>query len=79
LRSKGYQAKGIEVGQVFKLFTKYSEALKANYLDENGKEKPLVMGCYGVGVSRTMAALSNKTTMKTVSFGLPQSLLIRSW
>jgi prolyl-tRNA synthetase len=54
--AKVTKAKGIEVGQVFKLFTKYSEALKANYLDENGKEKPLVMGCYGVGVSRTMAA-----------------------
>lgn len=50
------KARGIEVGQVFKLFTKYSEALKANYLDENGKEKPILMGCYGVGVSRTMAA-----------------------
>ena len=50
------KARGIEVGQVFKLFTKYSEALKATYLDENGKEKPMVMGCYGVGVSRTMAA-----------------------
>jgi prolyl-tRNA synthetase len=49
-------ARGIEVGQVFKLFTKYSEALNAKYLDENGKEKPLVMGCYGIGVSRTMAA-----------------------
>lgn len=50
------KARGIEVGQVFKLFTKYSEALKAMYLDENGKEKPMVMGCYGVGISRTMAA-----------------------
>ena len=49
-------ARGIEVGQVFKLFTKYSEALKATFLDENGKEKPMVMGCYGIGVSRTMAA-----------------------
>lgn len=49
-------ARGIEVGQVFKLFTKYSSALKATYLDENGKEQPMVMGCYGVGVSRTMAA-----------------------
>lgn len=49
-------ARGIEVGQVFKLFTKYSDALKATFLDENGKEKPMVMGCYGVGVSRTMAA-----------------------
>lgn len=50
------KARGIEVGQVFKLFTKYSSALKATYLDENGKEQPMVMGCYGVGVSRTMAA-----------------------
>lgn len=49
-------ARGIEAGQVFKLGTKYSEALKATFLDENGREKPLVMGCYGVGVSRTMAA-----------------------
>ena len=50
------KARGLEVGQVFKLFTKYSSALKATYLDENGKEQPMVMGCYGVGVSRTMAA-----------------------
>lgn len=48
---------GIEVGQVFKLGTKYSEALSATFLDENGKEKPLIMGCYGIGVSRTMAAI----------------------
>lgn len=49
-------ARGIEAGQVFKLGTKYSKALKATYLDENGKEQPMVMGCYGIGVSRTMAA-----------------------
>jgi len=49
-------ARGIEVGQVFKLHTKYSEALKATYLDNNGREKAMVMGCYGIGVSRTMAA-----------------------
>ncbi len=49
-------ARGIEVGQVFKLHTKYSEALQATYLDEKGKEMPMVMGCYGIGVSRTMAA-----------------------
>lgn len=49
-------ARGIEVGQVFKLFTKYSTALKATFLDENGKDQPMVMGCYGIGVSRTMAA-----------------------
>lgn len=49
-------ARGIEVGQVFKLHTKYSKALQATYLDENGQENLMVMGCYGVGVSRTMAA-----------------------
>ncbi|MDP4160684.1 MAG: His/Gly/Thr/Pro-type tRNA ligase C-terminal domain-containing protein, partial [Bacillota bacterium] len=43
-------------GQVFKLGTKYSKALGAIYLDENGEEKPCVMGCYGVGVSRSMAS-----------------------
>ncbi len=48
--------RGIEVGQVFKLGTKYSASMKAVFLDENGKEKPFVMGCYGIGVSRTMAA-----------------------
>lgn len=47
---------GIEVGQVFKLGIKYSKSLGATFLDENGKEKPLIMGCYGIGVSRTMAA-----------------------
>jgi len=49
-------ARGIEVGQVFKLYTKYSKALNATYLDENGKEQTIVMGTYGIGVSRTMAA-----------------------
>lgn len=49
-------ARGIEAGQVFKLFTKYSKSLQATYLDENGKEQLMVMGCYGIGVSRTMAA-----------------------
>ncbi len=49
--------KGIEVGQVFKLGTKYSEALGCTYLDQNGKSQPMVMGCYGIGVSRTMAAV----------------------
>lgn len=48
--------KGIEVGQVFKLGTKYSEKLGATYLDNNGNSHPLVMGCYGIGVTRTVAA-----------------------
>ncbi|MBB6449274.1 prolyl-tRNA synthetase [Geomicrobium halophilum] len=50
-------AEGIEVGQVFKLGTKYSEALGASFLDENGKSAPMQMGCYGIGISRTLAAI----------------------
>ncbi|WP_018922518.1 proline--tRNA ligase [Salsuginibacillus kocurii] len=50
-------AKGIEVGHVFKLGTKYSEALGAQFLDENGKAQPIIMGCYGIGISRTLAAV----------------------
>lgn len=49
--------KGIEVGHIFKLGTTYSEALKAEYLDENGKAQPFVMGTYGMGVSRLVAAV----------------------
>ena len=48
--------RGIEVGHIFKLGTKYSEALRATFLDENGKERIIVMGCYGIGVSRVVAA-----------------------
>ncbi len=48
--------RGIEVGHIFILGTKYSEALKAHFLDPNGKEQVMVMGCYGVGVGRTAAA-----------------------
>jgi prolyl-tRNA synthetase len=48
--------RGIEVGQIFKLGTKYSEKMKAYFLDEQGNEKPFVMGCYGIGVTRTVAA-----------------------
>lgn len=50
------RSKGIEVGQVFKLGTKYSESLQATFLDQNGRPNPMVMGCYGIGVSRTLAA-----------------------
>lgn len=48
--------KGIEVGQVFQLGTKYSEKLDATFLDNNGKSRPMFMGCYGIGVTRTVAA-----------------------
>ncbi len=50
-------ARGIEVGQVFKLGTKYSESMHAYYKDENMQEHPIVMGCYGIGVTRTLAAV----------------------
>jgi prolyl-tRNA synthetase len=53
-------AKGIEVGHVFKLGTRYSEAMNAVYLDENGRSKPMIMGCYGIGVSRTVAAVAEQ-------------------
>lgn len=50
-------AQGIEVGHIFKLGTKYSEALNCKFLDENGKEEPVIMGCYGIGVGRTLASI----------------------
>jgi prolyl-tRNA synthetase len=49
-------ARGIEVGHIFQLRTKYSEALKATYLDEAGKQQPFEMGCYGIGVTRIVGA-----------------------
>ena len=49
--------RAIEVGHVFKLGTKYSEALSATFLDENGKSIPSIMGCYGIGVTRTLQAV----------------------
>ncbi len=48
--------KGIEVGNIFKLGTKYSKAMNAVFTDKDGKEKPFIMGCYGIGISRTAAA-----------------------
>lgn len=50
-------AKGIEIGQIFKLGTIYSEKMNGTYLDENGKAKSYIMGCYGIGVSRLIAAI----------------------
>lgn len=52
-----HTARGIELGQVFQLGTKYSESMGATFADENGKETPFQMGCYGIGVSRTLAAV----------------------
>ncbi len=50
-------ARGIEVGQVFKLQTKYSEAMKCTYVNEKGENVPMVMGCYGIGVTRTLQSI----------------------
>lgn len=50
-------SRGTEVGHIFKLGTKYSEAMNAKFIAEDGKEKPFVMGCYGIGVTRTMASI----------------------
>jgi len=55
-RDKLKTCRGIEVGHIFQLGTKYSEAMKAEFIDELGKSKPLLMGCYGIGVSRIVAA-----------------------
>jgi prolyl-tRNA synthetase len=49
-------SKGIEVGHIFKLGTKYSKALSATFLDKSGREVPIIMGCYGIGIGRTVAA-----------------------
>ncbi|NMO95263.1 proline--tRNA ligase [Paenibacillus lemnae] len=53
--------RGIELGHVFKLGTKYSETLGASFLDHDGREKPFVMGCYGIGVSRIMSAAAEQS------------------
>ncbi|MCR2820684.1 proline--tRNA ligase [Lederbergia panacisoli] len=53
-------ARGIEVGHIFKLGTTYSEAMDANYLDENGRAQNYIMGCYGIGVSRTLSAVAEQ-------------------
>ena len=50
-------ARGIEVAQIFQLGDKYSRAMGATFMDEDGEEKPFIMGCYGVGISRTLAAI----------------------
>ena len=64
--------KGIEVGHIFKLGTKYSKSLHATYLDPHGKEQYLVMGCYGIGVGRTVAAAIEQNHDKDgIIFPLP--------
>ncbi|MDS8922841.1 aminoacyl--tRNA ligase-related protein, partial [Streptococcus pneumoniae] len=53
-------AKGIEVGHIFKLGTTYSEPMKATFLNDQGKAMPYIMGCYGIGVSRIVAAVAEQ-------------------
>jgi prolyl-tRNA synthetase len=66
--------RGIEVGHIFKLGTKYSNALKAVFLDEQGNEKPIIMGCYGIGVGRTVAAaIEQNHDEKGIVFPIPLS------
>jgi prolyl-tRNA synthetase len=54
------ESRGVEVGNIFKLGTKYTKALGANYLDKNGKSKPIVMGSYGIGSGRLLASIAEE-------------------
>ncbi len=56
-KSRLHFTRGIEIGHIFKLGTRYTEAFQATFLDENGREQPLIMGCYGIGVSRLLSAI----------------------
>jgi prolyl-tRNA synthetase len=79
-------ARGIEIGHIFKLGTRYSESMNANVLDENGRSVPIIMGCYGIGVSRLLSAVLEQYARITVeltpkgeykwawSINLPKSL-----
>ena len=53
-------SKGIEIGNIFQLGTKYSEAMNCNFQDENGVQKPVIMGCYGIGIGRLLACLAEE-------------------
>jgi prolyl-tRNA synthetase len=64
--------KGIEVGHTFKLGTKYSKAMGATYLDDQGKEKEIIMGCYGIGLGRTVAAaIEQSCDQNGIMFPMP--------
>lgn len=66
-------ARGIEIGHIFKLGTRYSESLGANVLDENGREIPVIMGSYGIGVSRLLSALAQQFATEN-SLILPKAI-----
>ena len=64
--------RGVEVGHIFKLGTFFSEALGANFLDQNGRQQPIIMGCYGIGVGRLLAAaVEQNNDEKGVVFPAP--------
>ncbi|MDX1375592.1 MAG: proline--tRNA ligase [Burkholderiales bacterium] len=66
--------RGIEVGHIFQLGTKYSEAMKATYLDEGGATRPMQMGCYGIGVTRIVAAaIEQNHDARGIAFPLPMA------
>lgn len=62
--SKLEPRKAIELGHIFQLGKSYSENMKANYIDKDGKEKPFYMGCYGIGISRTLATIYERSIIK---------------
>ena len=66
--------RGIEVSQVFKLGTKYSEAMGATFMDEDGRDKPFIMGCYGIGVTRSLAAVVEQRNDESGIAGWPVSI-----
>jgi prolyl-tRNA synthetase len=67
-------ARGIEVGHIFQLRTKYSEAMKAGFLDEDGKTRPFEMGCYGIGVTRIVAAaIEQNHDARGIAFPAPMA------
>jgi prolyl-tRNA synthetase len=67
-------ARGIEVGHIFQLRTKYSEALKATFLDEKGESRPMEMGCYGIGVTRIVAAaIEQNHDARGIAFPAPMA------
>ena len=66
--------RGIEVGHIFQLGNKYSEAMKASFLDESGATHPLEMGCYGIGVTRIVAAaIEQNHDARGIAFPLPMA------
>ena len=60
-------ARGIEIGHIFKLGTRYSDSMNANILDENGRSMPIIMGCYGIGVSRLLSAVLEQHALPFVN------------